>query len=436
MTTTIFWSWQSDRDPKLHHYFVRDALKDACKLIAIDPNYEEAVRPEIDHDTKNVAGTPDITKTILDKIAKANVFVADMTPVGVTDPAALQPNTAVEKRSEPKHLQNPNVMSELGYAEHALSQGRIILVANGAHYPGPVALPFDWRHRSGAKVYTLKDGATKEEIKAEQKRFAEVLKSCIVPILAEQAPVRTPPPPTSWQAPSSSDRAIWPAAEKKLEFRNNAMGEPPRSVELRDGTRIFARIAPREWSVPAKVELEQRIADVALNIRGRDGDWGLNGDGALSVSGLINGARNDMIVINATQWFQSNGELWAVNTNCFAENSDGQVFASALPFTPLDMFLGKGVAAIRAMGGKGPIGIRLGAGNLTGTVLPGEYQSQRYPAVSAWVDVEEEWETWTPEERRALLLRFWNALMDAYGRPPARSMAEFERAAAVASLSR
>lgn len=436
MTTTIFWSWQSDRDPKLHHYFVRDALKDACKLIAIDPDYEEATRPEVDHDTKNVAGTPDITKTILDKIAKANVFVADMTPVGVTDPAALQPNTAADKRSEPKHLQNPNVMSELGYAEHALSQGRIILVANGAHYPGPVALPFDWRHRSGAKVYHLKDGATKEEIKAERKRFAEVLKSCIAPILAEQAPAKTPPPPISWQAPSDSDPAIWPAAAKKLEFRNNAMGEPQRSVELRDGTRIFARIAPREWSVPARIELEQRISDVGLNIRGRDGDWGLNGDGALSIWGHITGARNDMVVTNATQWFQSNGELWAVNSNCFAENSGGLCFASALPFTPLDEFLRKGIAAIRAMGGKGPIGIKLGAGDLTDTVLPGQYQSQRFPAVSARADVGEELETWTPNERRALLFRFWNALMDAYGRPPARSITEFEQAAAVAPLSK
>jgi len=173
-----------------------------------------------------------------------------------------------------------------------------------------------------------------------------------------------------------------------------------------------------------------------LNIRGRDGDWGLNGDGALSVWGLISGARNDMIVTNATQWFQSNGELWAVNNDCFAEDSGGQVFASALPFTPLDAFLCKGVAAIRAMGGKGPIGVKLGAGDLTDTVLPGEYQSQRFPAVSAWVDVDEERETWTPEERRALLFRFWNALMDAYGRPPARPMPEFERAAAVAPLAR
>ncbi|RYG94004.1 MAG: hypothetical protein EON58_17210 [Alphaproteobacteria bacterium] len=142
----------------------------------------------------------------------------------------------------------------------------------------------------------------------------------------------------------------------------------------------------------------------------------------------------DMTVTNATQWFQSNGELWAVNNNCFAENSGGQVFACALPFTPLDAFLRKGVAAIRAMGGKGPIGIKLGAGDLTDTVLPGEHQTQRFPAVSAWVDVNEELETWTPEEMRALLLRFWNALMDAYGRSPARSMAEFEQAAALAPL--
>lgn len=420
----------------MHRYFVRDALKDACKLVAIDSDYQEAERPEVDYDTNNVAGTPDITKTILEKIAKANVFVADMTPVAVTDPGALQPNTGVDKRSEPKYLQNPNVMSELGYAEHALTQSRIILVANGAHYPGPVALPFDWRHRSGAKVYQLKDGATKEEIKAEQKRFAGVLKSCIAPVLAEQSPAKRPPRPISWQQSSSSDPAIWPAAEKKLELRNSELEESRRSVTLFKGTRIFARIAPREWPMPTRVELEQRISDVGLNIRGRDGDWGLNSDGALSVWGRHTGESDDMIVTNATQWFQSNGELWAVNSNCFAENSGGQCFAFELPFAPLDTFLRKGVAAIRAIGGKGPIGIKLGAGDLTDTVLPGRYSSQRFAAVSARVDADEELQTWTHDERRTLLFGFWNALMDAYGRPPARSVAEFEQAASLVPISR
>ncbi|MBN8648834.1 MAG: hypothetical protein J0L55_12840 [Caulobacterales bacterium] len=434
MKKIIFWSWQSDRDPKLHHYFVRDALKEACKLISIDPKYEESARPEVDHDTKDVAGTPDITKTILEKIARANVFIADITPVGITDPVTLQPNTSADKRSEPKYLQNPNVMSELGYAEHALSQNRIILVANGAHYPGPEALPFDWRHRRGAQVYNLKDCATNEDIKDERKRFAEALKNCIAPILAEQAPAKIPQLPISWQTSSGNDPSIWPAAAKKLEFRNNAMGEQLREVSLFEGTRIYARIAPSEWSKPAKVQLEQRIPDIGLNIRGRDGDWGVNRDGALSVWGHITGERNDMIVTSATQWFQSNGELWAVNSNCFSEDGGDLCFAYRLPFTPMDAFLDKGVAAIRAMGGRGPIGIKLGAGDLTDTALTGEYRSQRFPAVSAWVNVDEELTTWTPEDRRALLFRFWNNLMDAYGRTPARSITEFEQRASVAPI--
>lgn len=430
----VFWSWQSDRDPKLHHYFVRDALKDACRLIAIDPEYNEAQRPEVDHDTKNVAGTPDITKTILDKIAAANVFVADVTPVGSTDPIALQPNTPADKRSEPKYLQNPNVMSELGYAERAISQDRIILVANGAHYPGPVALPFDWRHRSGAKVYTLKDGATKEEIKAERKRFAEILKSCITPILAEQAPVKPPPAPISWQPASNADPAIWKTAELELKYRNNGMREPQRSVQLRPGTRIFARIAPSEWALPARIELEQRISDVGLHIRERDGDWGLNNDGALSVWGRVDRDRNSMTVTSATQWFQSNGELWAVNSDCFRE-FDGQViFGSAVPFQPLDAFLHKGITAIGAMGSKGAIAIKLGAGDLTNTFLPGEYQFEHYQAVGARVDVEDKQDAWAPTDRRTLLFRFWNALMDAYGRPPATSIVDFETAARVSPL--
>ncbi|MGL5117510.1 MAG: hypothetical protein ACRC7C_19535, partial [Beijerinckiaceae bacterium] len=106
-----------------------------------------------------------------------------------------------------------------------------------------------------------------------------------MPILAEQAPVKTPPPPICWQPSSGSDSAIWPVAGGKLEFRNDSMEEVTRSVKLREVTRNFARIAPSEWSEPARSELEQRISGVGLNIRGKDGDWGLNGDGALSVWG-------------------------------------------------------------------------------------------------------------------------------------------------------
>lgn len=430
----IFWSWQSDRDPKLHHYFVRDALKDACKLIASDPDYEEAERPEVDHDTKNVAGTPDITSTILGKIASANVFVADMTPVGMTDPAALQPGVAADKRSEPKYLQNPNVMSELGYAERALTQDRILLVANSAHYPGPEALPFDWRHRSGAKTYKLADNATKEEIAAERKRFAELLKNCIQPILAAQTPVKAPPPAIIWQETSDTDSSVWKGADTKLVFRNASIGEPQREVQLMEGKRLFARIAPSEWTAPPRSDLEARVSGVGLSIRGRDGDWGLNAEGALSIWGRVDD-RDEMKVWNATQWFQKTGELWAVNSSCFADHKGRVWFATGVPFQPLDSFLKKGIAAIREMGGKGPIGVKLGAADLGGTVISGEYNFQSIEAVANEVMVEGEAEDWTPTERRGLLLRFWNELMDAYGQRP-MTMSDFEQIARVPPMEK
>lgn len=424
----VFWSWQSDRDPKLHHYFVRDAIKEACKLIASDPDYEEADRPQVDHDTKGVTGSPDIASTILGKIASANVFIADMTPVGVTNPVSLQPNVEEEKRSEPKFLQNPNVMSELGYAERALTTSRILLVANGAHYPGAQALPFDWRHRSGAKTYVLPDGATNADIAAERKRFAQVLKACIQPILLAQTPAKPEPREVVWQPTSASDPAVWRGADAALQFRNRSMEEGRRKVQLAAGKRIYARLVPTEWNVPPRADLESRVNAVGLVVRSRDGDWGLNSEGALSVWGRIDGERDAMQVWNATQWFRKTGEIWAVNVNSFTEHKNRLWFSSAIPFAPLDLFLANAIAGIREMGGAGAIAIKLGAVGIGDTVLPGEYSNQLVEAVGDGAAAEGTSEEWTAAERRELLREFWNDLMDGYGEPP-MSMLEFERAA-------
>lgn len=48
----------------------------------------------------------------------------------MTSPANLRPGVAQERPPPAKRLQNPNVMSELGYAEHAIGKDRIVLVAN------------------------------------------------------------------------------------------------------------------------------------------------------------------------------------------------------------------------------------------------------------------------------------------------------------------
>ncbi|MGO4863364.1 hypothetical protein ACTP2L_07260, partial [Campylobacter jejuni] len=68
-------------------------------------------------------------------------------------------------------------------------------------------------------------------------------------------------------------------------FRNRSMEEGRQEVRLVDGKRIYARLVSAEWTVPPRTDLESRVAGIGLVIRSRDGDWGLNSDGALSVWG-------------------------------------------------------------------------------------------------------------------------------------------------------
>ncbi len=422
----VFWSWQSDRNPKLHHYFVRDALKEACKMIAKDPEYTEADRPEVDHDTKNTAGTPDIASTILTKISDANVFVADLTPVGITDPSSLQPKTSKDKLPSPKYLQNPNVMSELGYAERALGQDKIILVANGAHYPGADALPFDWRHRSGPKTYNLPDGATKAEINVERKRFANLLKALILPILAKQE-LASSAAEIAWQTHAADDPCVWQGADEPMEFRNASLSMPKRKLSLSPGTRIYARIVPSKWANPTRSDMEQRVSKLGLHMRERDGDWGLNREGALSVWGLA--APEEMTVVSATQWFQKTGEVWAVSTAPFHEYNGRVIFGSKVPFAPLERFLVNAADTIKAVGGAGPFGLRLGAGDISETSWPGAYNFEHFEAVDTFVESANELKLASSEDIRTSLHLFWNKMRDAYGLPPSQTLQDFEQAA-------
>jgi len=165
----IFWSWQSDTHQPSNRYFVRDVLGNLAKTLnGVDDTAEESDRPvdteedeqaetddafvSVDHDTKGLGGSPRIAERILEKIAAAAVFVADVTPVAKTSSGKLVPN--------------PNVMIELGYALRVLGEERIVLVANQAFDAKLSGLPFDLRHRSAPAFYTLKRDAT-EERKAE-----------------------------------------------------------------------------------------------------------------------------------------------------------------------------------------------------------------------------------------------------------------------------
>lgn len=76
MRRTVFYSWQSDLDPKFNRNLIEDALERALRAIKRDE--VAAIEPVLDRDTSGTPGSPAIADTIFNKIATADVFVADV----------------------------------------------------------------------------------------------------------------------------------------------------------------------------------------------------------------------------------------------------------------------------------------------------------------------------------------------------------------------
>lgn len=129
MPKTIFYSWQSDLPNNINRGFILDCLERAVRAIAMS---ELSLEFDIDRDTLDVSGSPDIVATIFKKIDAAAMFVADTTFVTGGEGQRKSPN--------------PNVMVELGYAANQHSWDNIVCVFNVAF--GKIEeLPFDLRSR-------------------------------------------------------------------------------------------------------------------------------------------------------------------------------------------------------------------------------------------------------------------------------------------------
>jgi hypothetical protein len=163
MTSTIFYSWQSDIRAAACRTLIQGALEQAATGMVADGQLE--VVPVIDRDTQNVPGSPDIGATILAKIDRATAFVADVTIVGETSPGRPTPN--------------PNVLLELGYAIRALGDARIVLVQNTV-FGVPEVLPFDLRQK---RVLTYESAENRAERSPERRRLSGALQAALTPIL-------------------------------------------------------------------------------------------------------------------------------------------------------------------------------------------------------------------------------------------------------------
>jgi len=157
MPIKIFYSWQSDQ--KQNRRFIRSALDQAIDELRQDLTLEEASRDIVaDQDTAGLPGSPAIADAILQKIRKAEVFVADLT--------FIEKN----KNDDGRHTPNPNVMLEYGYALHALGNSKIIGVFNEVHGSSK-DLPFDLAHRRWPIKFNLPSDSDPEKKKSQKNLY-------------------------------------------------------------------------------------------------------------------------------------------------------------------------------------------------------------------------------------------------------------------------
>ncbi|WP_141649847.1 hypothetical protein [Rhizobium sp. PDO1-076] len=120
----------------------------------------------LDSDISDVPGTPPVSETILRKIRECDIFVGDLTFVGLT--------------AKGKRLPNPNVMIEFGYARGVLTDQQILSVMNTAFGPAE-DLPFDLAHLRHPTSYSVEedvsDGIRRERRSAFAKKLTPHLRA-------------------------------------------------------------------------------------------------------------------------------------------------------------------------------------------------------------------------------------------------------------------
>jgi hypothetical protein len=297
---TIFWSWQSDRLGKVNRHFLRGVIVDAIAQVAGESGLEE--RLEIDHDVKGTAGIASIPETILKKIDASSVFIADITPVAVTEGG--------------KYIANPNVLIELGYAKKALGTERIILVWNGA-WGGcrPEDLPFDLRHRRAPFLYNLSPEADRSGIEREATTLTRELSAAIAVSLGT-----IPEPETSSADRVQSrdgDPSVWFAPGAILRV-NAGTSFGADQLAFDEGPRTYIRIIPSAWEGEFLTGAHGVRPDL-LPLGDVSGlSWGRARGGVICYNVSRREGPN-VVARTATQWFQRTGEIWGFDGKPFFE---------------------------------------------------------------------------------------------------------------------
>ncbi len=329
----IFWSWQSDTPGKIGRFLVRDALRDAIEELKEPPDFEEPTSREtrealhLDQDIQGVTGSPDLARTILEKIDRSDVVVADVTLVGRVVDAS---GTAVG----PKQLINSNVAIELGYALRAVGDRKILLVFN-ERYGKHEDLPFDLRHKGGAIVFDLApDEADSKHIQEQRKRLKERFVLALKPMLqASISPAAFP------ETPSTFNKAAYFGKGRVL-ARAGTIGRDQVTYAYQTESFCYLRLIPvRPLSAPLPLSMLKEAAQQSrLLSRNFSTAVDHNEFGAIAWEPESHSTDGPGGLLASTQLFQ-NGEIWALSVGMIVRAPQpGYPQGLTYPFLPSLMF--------------------------------------------------------------------------------------------------
>ncbi|MFM0420451.1 hypothetical protein [Paraburkholderia aromaticivorans] len=399
----IFWSWQSDESTKRHRDFVKEALDQALGVVSSDLNLSEAERPELDHDTKGEPGLVEIATAIFEKIKEAAVFVADVTPIAVTPKG--------------KHVANPNVMIELGYALHALGRESIVLVWNTDSGIKNEDLPFDLRHRRGPIAYTLPSGANVEAIKRTRDKLAGELAAALSSNLSKVLKIRDANLSFRLHPARDGMRSTWLQPDETIRHKDYYNGPGEHVRKPKEGTRCYMRIAAARWRnnvKPKRATVQQLPAgkQIPLFAGFTAGDGGANDLGLVRV-GMHSSAPDEAHVV--TQWFDDTAEVWGFSTQITDWASERVIFSLGAVVRDWAVFLKDAIVALEHLGAEGPIRVEAGVTGLVNTYWPGS----DYP-ISQALDPEAVYEfisrDWSPQAQLSFLTAATGELCAAFAK--------------------
>ena len=403
----IFWSWQDDYFPNRNRHFIKAALEDAVATLGDEYDLEDAGRPELDHDTKGVAGAVEIAPTVLKKIAESVVFVGDVTPIA---------------RSEKgKALPNPNVMVELGWSLNAPGQTRQIYVLNTADGWKIEDLPFDIRGRR-VLTYSLAEGVkTAEKVKIKTRLVSdltEAIRTNLKDHLETAAAATTVPGVVA----NPDDPSIWAAAGSRLSHHDMMSKGGTREVHVAPGGRGYIRIIPASWkngppsvATVSQYPFESAVSPVAEGTSG--GNFGAAPEGFLRYwvtsdedeDGVLESA-------NFAMYFDDTGEFWVTHGTAIGIAPDHKGLRIAALLEGWSTSLRRAMWFFDRFEASSARRVEVGVTGLTGVVWPGQWQFDRKVSRKPAFRLEATQREWTSEAQADFLGDAYRRLTDVFGR--------------------